>query len=162
VRGWLLDTNVIAELTRERCDPHVRAWAEAQPEERLFISVLTLGEYRKGIANLPAIDPAAERYSDRLGRLQERFADRVIDITSDIAMTWGVISGTVKRLSGHPPPVIDTLLAATAIRSNLYLATRNVRDVEQSGAAVFNPWSDDPAAFPLARRSSRKPSPMDR
>jgi predicted nucleic acid-binding protein len=161
MRGWLLDTNVIAELTRDRCDPKVFAWAQAQSEERLFISVLTLGEYRKGIANLSDDDPAAIRYRDMLDRLQERFADRVLDITSEISMAWGVISGTVKRLSGHPPPVIDTLLAATAIRSNLYLATRNVRDVQHSGAAVFNPWSDDLAAYPLARRSNRKPTSSD-
>lgn len=156
MRGWLLDTNVIAELTRERCDPSVRAWAQAQPEERLFISVLTLGEYRKGIATLPDGDLAANRYRDMLDRLQERFADRVIDVTSEIAMAWGVISGTVKRMTGHPPPVIDTLLAATAMRSSLYLATRNVRDVQHSGAAVFNPWSDDIAGFPMSRRSGRK------
>lgn len=156
MRGWLLDTNVIAELTRDRCDPKVRAWAQAQPEERLFISVLTLGEYRKGIANLADDDPAATRYRDMLDRLQERFADRVIDITSEIAMAWGVISGTVKRMTGHPPPVIDTLLAATALRSSLYLTTRNVRDVQHSGAVVFNPWSDDVAGFPMSRRGSRK------
>jgi predicted nucleic acid-binding protein len=156
MRGWLLDTNVIAELTRDRCDPRVRAWAQAQPEERLFISVLTLGEYRKGIANLPDNDLASIRYRDMLDRLQERFADRVIDVTSEIAMAWGVISGTVKRMTGHPPPVIDTLLAATAMRSSLYLATRNVRDVQHSGAAVFNPWSDDIAGFPMSRRSGRK------
>jgi predicted nucleic acid-binding protein len=156
VRGWLLDTNVIAELTRDKCDPIVRAWAQTQSEDRLFISVLTLGEYRKGIANLAEDDPAATRYRNMLDRLQDRFADRVIDVTSEIAMAWGVVSGTVKRMTGHPPPVIDTLLAATAMQSSLYLATRNVRDVQHSGAAVFNPWSDDIAGFPISRRASRR------
>jgi len=156
MRRWLLDTNVVSELTRDKSHPNVRAWALAQPEERLLISVLTLGEYRKGIANLADDDPAAKQYRDMLDRLQERFADRVLGVSSEIAMAWGVISGTVKRMTGHPPPVIDTLLAATAMRSNLYLATRNVRDVQNSGAAVFNPWSDDASSFPLRRRSGRK------
>ena len=68
--------------------------------------------------------------------------------------TTGVISGTAKRLSGHAPPVIDTLLAATALEHDLYLVTRNVRDVRASGAAVFDPWADDPAKFPLSPLAS--------
>lgn len=155
MKGWLLDTNVVAELTRPACDPRVRAWAEAQNERFLFISVLTLGEYRKGIANLPDGDPAARRYQDMLERLQERFGERVISVTDDVAIWWGMISGTVKRLTGHPPAVIDTMLAATAIGRKLHFATRNVKDVQHSGASVFNPWSDDPAQFPVQRSRSR-------
>jgi predicted nucleic acid-binding protein len=63
---------------------------------------------------------------------------------------WGAISGRVKGQTGHAPPVIDTLLAATPIETNLYLASRNTRDLARSGAAVFDPWRDDIAAFPLA------------
>lgn len=155
MKGWLLDTNVVAELTRDRCDARVRAWAEAQNERYLFISVLTLGEYRKGIANLPEGDPAGARYQEMLDRLQERFGERVIAVTDDVAIWWGMISGTVKRLTGHPPAVIDTLLAATAIRRKLHFATRNVKDVQHSGASVFNPWSDDPGQFPVLRSRSR-------
>ena len=64
----------------------------------------------------------------------------------------GRISGALQRSTGKAPQVIDTLLAATAIEHDLYLATRNVVDVRETGAAVFNPWHDDPAAFPLTRR----------
>ena len=74
---------------------------------------------------------------------------------------WGVISGTVRRETGHPPPVIDTLLAATALEHDLYLVTRNVRDVGQSGAALFNPWEDDlsaPPSFPSLGAGGR-PTP---
>ena len=91
MKGWLLDTNVVAELTRDRCDARVRAWAEAQNERYLFISVLTLGEYRKGIANLPDGDPAGARYHEMLDRLQERFGDRVIAVSDDVAIWWGMI-----------------------------------------------------------------------
>jgi toxin FitB len=63
---------------------------------------------------------------------------------------WGTISGTVKRTMGHSPPVIDTLFAATALEHNLYLVTRNIKDVRASGAMVFDPWNDDPSKFPLS------------
>lgn len=63
---------------------------------------------------------------------------------------WGAISGSVKRRTGHTPAVIDTLLAATALENELFLVTRNTRDGQHCGAALFNPWTDDPAQFPLA------------
>ena len=69
-----------------------------------------------------------------------------------------LISGALRRDTGHPPPVIDTLLAATALEHDLYLATRNVRDVRHSGAAVFNLWEDDAAAFPVLRKRRRRAS----
>jgi predicted nucleic acid-binding protein len=68
-----------------------------------------------------------------------------------VVLRWGAISGRVRRETGHPPPVIDTLLAATALEHDLYLVTRNVADVQHSGAALFNPWKDDPGAGPLLR-----------
>jgi toxin FitB len=73
-----------------------------------------------------------------------------LSVDDDIVRRWGVISGTVQRLTGRAPPVIGTLLAATAIHHDLYLATRNVADLRASGGAVFDPWTDDPAAFPLS------------
>ncbi len=73
---------------------------------------------------------------------------------------WGTISGTVRRDTGHPPPVIDTLLAATALHHDFYLVTRNVRDVRHSGAAVFNPWEDDPSAFSVIPSQRRRRTPQ--
>ena len=66
-----------------------------------------------------------------------------------IVRRWGIISGETKRITGHSPNVIDTLLAATAVESSLYLATRNTQDMIHSGAALFNPWQDDSSAFPI-------------
>lgn len=147
--GWLLDTNVIVELSKRNSTPAVLAWATAQPEETLFISILTLAEYEKGIAALPEEDPARTRFSAALAALEARFAGRLLPLDRGIARRWGAISGNLKRRFGHAPTVIDTLLAASAIEYQLYLATRNVRDVENSGAIIFNPWSDDPGRFPL-------------
>lgn len=147
--GWLLDTNVIAELTRSAAEPRVAAWAAAQPEETLYISVLTLAEYDKGIAALPEDAPSRSRFAAALAALEARFSRRVLSVGDATVRRWGVISGNVKRRTSRAPPVIDTLLAAAAIEHRLYLATRNIRDVEHSGAVIFNPWTDDPALFAL-------------
>jgi predicted nucleic acid-binding protein len=148
--GWLLDTHVVAALISPAGAPSVRAWAAAQDEDRMCLSILTPAEIEKGIHNLPAGDPARARYAGGLAALEARFAGRILSLSDAIVRRWGAISGAVRRETGHPPPVIDTLLAATAIEHDLYFVTRNVRDVAHSGAALFNPWTDDPAAFPLA------------
>jgi predicted nucleic acid-binding protein len=149
VIGWLLDTNVVAELGRRRAEPRVVAWAAAQPEEALFISILTLAEHDKGIAALPEDDPSRARFVAAVAALEARFSGRVLSVDDETVRRWGAISGAAKRRTGRPPPVINTLLAASAIGHRLYLATRNVRDVEHSGALIFNPWADDPARFLL-------------
>jgi len=149
VIGWLLDTNVISEIARAAGDPKVAAWADAQEEDRLHISILTLGEYDKGVNNLPREAPARARIEASVAVLAARFAGRILSLDDVVVRRWGRISGAVQRATGEAPPVIDTLLAATAIEHQLYLVTRNVRDVRLSGAAVFDPWSDHPAAFPL-------------
>jgi predicted nucleic acid-binding protein len=148
--GWLLDTNVIAALISPNGAPSVKAWVATQPEERLYISVLTLGEYDKGIHNLPVEHPERSRYLAARDALEARFNGRILSVSDQIVRRWGAISGTVKRDVGLAPSVIDTMLAATAIEEGMFLVTRNAKDVQHSGAAVFNPWEDDPADFVLA------------
>jgi predicted nucleic acid-binding protein len=152
LKGWLLDTNVVAALINPRGAPSVKAWAAAQDEELFHISVLTLAEYDKGIHNLPHDHVDRARYIGARDALEERFADRVLSLTDGIVRRWGRLAGEVKRSSGHPPPVIDTMLAATAIEHDLYLVTRNVKDARPSGAPVFDPWNDDPGHILLGRR----------
>jgi predicted nucleic acid-binding protein len=147
VRGWLLDTNVVSELARPAGADRVVAWADAQPEQTIAISVLTLAEFEKGIAALPPDAPARPRLEAAVAALQSRFHGRILSVDDAIVRRWGRISGTVKRLRGQAPPVIDTLLAATAIEHDLCLVTRNVRDVRDSGAVVFDPWTEDPPAL---------------
>jgi predicted nucleic acid-binding protein len=149
VIGWLLDTNVISELARAGCDPKVAAWAQAQEEQRFFISILSLAEYDKGVNKLPATAPGRARLEAAVVALEGRFAGRIVSLDDAIVRRWGQISGSIQQAAGHAPPVVDTLLAATAIEHRFYLATRNVRDVRGSGAAVFDPWNDDPTRFPL-------------
>jgi toxin FitB len=150
LKGWLLDTNVVAALINPKGAPSVKTWAAGQDEASFFLSILTLGEYDKGIHNLPDDHDDRPRYIAARDALAERFGERVLTLSDDIVRRWGRISGEVKRSSGHAPPVIDTMLAATALEHDLYLATRNVKDMRPSGAIVFNPWNDDAKKFPLS------------
>lgn len=150
--GWLLDTHVISALTNPNGAPSVKAWAAAQDEERMYLSVLTLGEFDKGISNLEPDHPDRSRFGAARDALEQRFEGRILSIEDPIVRRWGDISGTVKRRLRHAPPVIDTLLAATALEHRLFLVTRNTKDVVHSGASIFNPWDDDPADFLLTER----------
>jgi predicted nucleic acid-binding protein len=123
------------------------------------LSILTIAEYDKGIANLPDGDPRRVAYMTARDRLAARFAARLLPVSDAIVRRRGVISGTVRRGTGHPPPVLDTLLAATALAHDLYVATRNIRDMRHSGAVLFNPWEDDTAGFPILQRPLRRRPP---
>ena len=147
--GWLVDTNVIASLIAPNGAPSVKGWGRAVDERRLFNSILTLAEYDKGIANLAGDDPNVQRYIAARDALEARFTARILSLSDPVVRRWGAISGRVKGETGHPPPVIDALLAATAIEADLYLVSRNTKDLQHCGAAVFDPWRDDIAAFPL-------------
>lgn len=149
MNGWLIDTNVIAEVSGAKPDRRVEVWIAFQPEHTLFLSILNIAEYQKGIHHLPVGDKRRPRLQQSVRALEARFSGRVLPISDQVALRWGAISGEVKRLTGNWPSVIDTLLAATAIEYNLYLATRNTAHVMHSGAAIFNPWQDDPSRYPL-------------
>lgn len=140
MKGWLLDTNVIASLIQPNGAPSVKEWAAKQDEERLWLSVLTFAEYDKGIANLNDGDPNHARYMAARDALEQRFSGRIVSVTDSIVRRWGAISGRIKRDTGHPPPVIDTLFVATALEQDLCFVTRNLRDVADTGAQLFSPW----------------------
>ncbi|WP_255602213.1 PIN domain-containing protein [Glacieibacterium megasporae] len=133
----------------------MQSWSKAQAGPTVYISVLSLAEFDKGIANLSDEDFRRAIIATQCANLAANFAGRILPVSDEVACRWGTISGRIKRDTGHPPPVIDMLLAATAIEHDLYLVTRNVRDVRLSGAAVFNPWDDDPASMVLSARRRR-------
>ena len=137
--GFLLDTNVISELIKARPDANVTAWVEATDESLLYLSVLTLGEIRRGIASLPQSRRRAtlEAWLDR--DLQARFEDRILTIDREVADRWGLLTAAARE-SGIALPVIDGLLAATALEHNLTLVTRDTGQIPSMGVAVFNPW----------------------
>jgi predicted nucleic acid-binding protein len=140
VSGFLLDTNIVSELVRPRPDPRVAQWLDSTDEELLFLSVLTLGEIRKGITTLT--DPARKTRLEAWlsGNLLSRFEGRILPIDHAIADRWGQITGSLAA-QGSPLAVIDGLLAATALHHNLTLVTRNTRDVARTRVGVFDPWT---------------------
>ncbi len=134
--AYLLDTNVLSELRKgSRCDKHVRAWARSVVGERHCISVLSLGEIRKGIEILrrkaPDQCPAFERW---LERLQEDFDQDILPLSEEIADRWGRLESARSR------PVIDGLLTATALVHNLIVVTRNTEDFSGSGVDLVDPF----------------------
>ena len=138
--NYLLDTNVLSEARRKNPDASVTAWLNSTPETSLFLSVLVLGEVRKGIAKLrdEVQRQVLQRWLDT--DLIHRFGERLLLIDADTALLWGRLSGEGEA-RGEPLPVVDTLLAATALRHNFTLVTRNVQDFSRYPVQVLNPWT---------------------
>lgn len=134
--GFLLDTNVLSELRKgPRANAHVRAWIEDVDDNALFMSVLVVGEIRRGIENLRRRDAASARALDRwLARLEQAYGERVLQVDRGIADDWGRLDAAFGL------PAIDGLLAATARVHGLVLVTRNTKDVGRAGIAVLNPF----------------------
>jgi predicted nucleic acid-binding protein len=134
--SYLLDTNVISELVRPKPTKAVLAWFENIPSEALNISVLTLGEIRKGVEHMP---DGARLEKLRLWLehdLAEWFGSRVLPVDIPVADRWGRLLAQM----GRPVPSIDSLLAATALHHELRLVTRNQKDFNYPGLEVINPW----------------------
>ena len=133
--GYLLDTNVLSETRKIRADSGVTAFLEAADAQSLFLSVLTLGELRKGVAMKRASDiSTADRLGGWVDGIETMFADRILSIDHGVARIWGELA------AGRSLPVIDTLIAATAMSRGLILVTRNVRDVADTGVPTLDPW----------------------
>jgi predicted nucleic acid-binding protein len=135
--AYLLDTNLLSETRKPNPDRGVIRFLEAAESSALFISVLTLGELRKGIAAKRLKDPdplAASRLATWVDGLEQSFADRLIGVDAATAKLWGDLSGD------RPRPVVDTLLAATAVLHDLTLVTRNIRDVRGTPVKLLDPW----------------------
>jgi len=134
--SYLLDTNVISELVRPKPAKAVLDWFENIPSEALHISVLTLGEIRKGVEQMP---DGVRREKLRLWLehdLVDWFGTRVLPVDVLVADRWGRLLASV----GRPVPSIDSLLAATALRHELRVVTRNEKDFDYPGLQVVNPW----------------------
>jgi predicted nucleic acid-binding protein len=128
-------------LIRPRPEPKVISWFQKTDENLFYLSVLTLGEIRKGVSALPDAKRRVSIEAWLEKDLHNRFEGRILPISEGIADRWGSLAGqalTKKKLI----PVIDGLLAATAIHHNLTLVTRNTKDVGTTGVGVFNPWDD--------------------
>ena len=134
--SFLLDTNVASEPTRLRPSGKVVAWLRATPSNDLFLSVITLGEIRKGIelsrTGAPHVTSRVEQW---LTLVNLEYRTRVLELDEDAADIWGRI------MAAHPRvPIEDGQIAAIAIRHDMTVVTRNVRDIAKTGARYLNPY----------------------
>jgi predicted nucleic acid-binding protein len=137
--GFLLDTNCISEVVRVTPERSVTEWIEGADENLLYLSVLTLGEIRKGVAGL---SPGKRRMHLETWlevELRARFSGRILPIDSAIADRWGFLAAEAKR-KGKALSTVDGLLAATALHHNLTIVSRNVSDFADTHVPLLNPW----------------------
>ena len=139
--SYLLDTCVLSEARKPSAHAGLRGWLRQVAEERLFISTLTLGEIRKGIARLNDEERAWALQIWLEQDLVARFRGRILPVDEEVAIEWGRLSG-FGEAQGRPVPVVDALLAATAICHHLTLVTRNEQDFAPFPVTVFNPWNE--------------------
>jgi toxin FitB len=134
--SFLLDTNVVSEIRKQTPDPGIARWFDSVPADRLFLSVLVVGEIRQGIEKLARRDAAqAEIFERWLRQLVGGYGDRIVPITESIAQSWGRLNVP------DPVPVVAGLMAATALVHDWTLVTRNVDDIRSTGVRVLNPFS---------------------
>lgn len=136
--GYLLDTNVVSELRKgRRANPGVQRWFADHREDELWFSALVVGELRRGVELLRRRDAkAGQKLSAWLDGITDDFADRILPVTTEVCERWAALNVP------DPLPVIDGLLAATALTHDLVLVTRNVTDIERTGAAFENPFEE--------------------
>ena len=137
--NYLLDTCVLSEFTRRQPKPRLVDWLDSIDEEKLFISVITVGEVQRGIEWLPDSRRKTELLVWMNNGLLTRFVGRMIPIDAATMFLWGSLV-THLEAAGQPMGVMDSLILASALQNNLIIATRNVADFLPSGAQVINPW----------------------
>ena len=142
----LLDTSVVSELRKgSQANPHLRAWFHGIDDRDIHLSVLVVGEIRRAAEALR--DPAGAALERWLGRLSAVHADRILPVDGRVADRWG------RLLHIRSGPVVDTLMAATALVHNLVLVTRNVKDVAWTGASYLDPFAPPPVSGARKARS---------
>ncbi len=135
---YLPDACVVSELVKpEPCDAVV-GWLADQPSDALFLSVLTIGEIRKGLTKL--VDSKRKtRLTAWLNTLQQEYGDRILSVDLEVCESWGILQGNAEK-AGVPMASIDGLIAATAYTHHLTLVTRNETDFAPSNVPIVNPW----------------------
>ncbi len=132
---YLLDTNIISETYKIKPNPNVIEWLNSIESEKLFISVISIGEIRKGIESVEDDKKKTQLVFWLEEKIIKWFAHNLLEVNIEVAEKWGFI------LAKYKIPAIDALLAATAITKNLKIVTRNVKDFQIPGLEVINPWN---------------------
>lgn len=139
--GWLLDTNVISELRRQRPSARVRSFIAGQQLEDLFVSTVTLAEIRYGIETVGDPIHRAELNDWLLHRVRPMFDQRVLEVSEDVMFKWRLLVEDGRKV-GHTFSQPDLIIAATALQHGLTVVTRDTGDFELARVPLFNPWVD--------------------
>ena len=137
--SYLLDTCVVSEFVKPKPDKNVLSWLNSMDAERIYLSVVTLGEVKQGISNLPRSNRRAELEEWLNEQLTAQFAGRILALDAATFKTWGQLIASLKQ-QGRTMSVMDSLIAATAVHHRMTLVTRNVSDFQQVELSIFNPW----------------------
>jgi toxin FitB len=136
---YLLDTNVISELVAKQPSAQVIEWIDKTDEDRLYLSVVTIGEINKGIEKLPDSQRKVALQVWLTEELLVRFRDRILSLDSGVMLTWGALTAALEQ-QGRTLPAMDSLVAAIARHGQLTLVTRNENDFVGTGVPILNPW----------------------
>jgi predicted nucleic acid-binding protein len=139
MKGFLLDTNIPSEMTRPSPQPSVSAWLDDADDDRLYFSVVSLGEVLKGVTLLTESRRRIQLQQWLDETLRPWFEGRVLPVDQPIAERWGALTGQ-RQLKGRPLKVLDGFIAATALEHDLTVVTRNVKDFAGLGVMIINPW----------------------
>jgi toxin FitB len=135
----VVDTNVWSEATKPRPDPRVHSWAR-EHNDHLWLSTVVLAELRAGAAVLPA-GKRRSAFEQRFETLASEYADRILDFDEPASQHYAAILENSKRL-GRPIMTADAMIAATARRHGMSVATRDLGDFAGAGVDLINPWTD--------------------
>ena len=137
--NYILDTNVISELVATQPDPNVTRWIENMDPQAVYLSVITIGEIKKGIAKMPDSRRKTVLEEWLIDDLLVRFQDHLLPLDTAVMLVWGSLIARLETI-GKSLPAINSLLAATTLQSGYTLVTRNVGDFEPAGVSLLNPW----------------------
>lgn len=145
---YLLDTNVAGLLLRDHADVDAQRYVQRLPQERVFLSAITVGEIQRGIIRLP-LGRRRSELERWFADIQETYSDVILAITRETALIWGELTARMQMV-GQNIDAADLLIAATALEHDLTVVTRNVRDFTPTGVNLLDPWNPPAEAVPSA------------
>jgi predicted nucleic acid-binding protein len=144
--NYILDTCILVEFARKKPEPKVIHWVDSVNHDSLFISVVTVGEMQRGIERLPDSKRKDELLKWFFNDLVERLKDHILPLDTLTLTLWGSLTSW-KEGESQPMGVLESLIAATAMRNNMTVASRYVDIYHSCGALSVNPWVFNPADY---------------